>query len=262
MQTTTRPLAALLLVAVLAACVAAESASTQPATQPRTAEQWLERIEQRADDIDTLRAALRYERVAGLLEDRQLRAGTLYYDAGPPPRFAVHFDRAVINNRMREQDRRYIFDGRWLAERQEDQKVFIRRELVPEGEDGEQMLELSGGPFLLPLDLDKDQVLERFEVELVAAEDDDGDRLANAVHLRLTPRPHVDAQQERLDVWYDRDTALPMRVRGQERGRDHWTVDLADAETGVDIDEPRFDTRPPQEPGWQIEHAGRDAEGE
>lgn len=264
-------LAVLLVAAFQAACATAQadadssSTSTQPSAPQAgedettlTAEQWLARIEQRADAIETLRADLQYERVTGLLGDRQIRAGELHYVA-EPTRFAVHFDRVVIDDRLREQDRWYIFDGRWLAERQEDKQVFIRRDLAPQGKQdakGEQMLEMTGGPFLLPLDLEKEQVLERFEVSLVPTEQarDEDDRLANTIHLRLTPRPHVNAQQTRLDVWYDRETALPVRVRGQERGKDHWTLDLMRTETGIEIDPSLFDTRPPDEPGWQVEY--------
>ncbi len=186
-----------------------DTATTQPAaTQPtantaNTADAWLDRIEQRAQAIDTLHAQLRYERVQGLLGDRQIRFGDIFYEAGSPKRFAIHFDRIVLNNQLQQRDKWYIFDGHWLAERDHAQKVFIRRELVPPGKQGEQMLDLENSPFVVPLDLKKQSVLERFEVTLVpdgsadGANNEEDKEAQNTVHLRLTPRPKVDVDYQR-----------------------------------------------------------------
>ena len=265
------PLLACAWLAALSACATAPAQTTQPKTQPSTqpatqtapnpAHQWLERIEQRAAQIKTLRADIRYDRVQGLLGDRQIRFGKVFYDAGPPTRFAIQFERIVMNNRMRQRKRWYVFDGRWLAELQFDQnpKVFIRRELVPAGEEGQQMLELGEGPFPLPLDLEKAQVLARFEVDLRPVEDNAPPRMAedgalkNTVHLRLTPRPRADVKQEQIDVWYDRQTRLPVVVRAEEKGQDHLTARLTNTATDVDIPDATFDTSPPDEPGWQVQ---------
>jgi len=253
----------LALLPLLVSCAAAQPPATQPATQtaPNPAHQWLERIEHRAAQIDNLQANVRYDRVQGLLGDRQIRFGEVFYDAGPPRRFAVRFERIVMNGRMRERKRWYVYDGRWLAELQFDQapKVFIRRELVPAGERGQQMLELGEGPFPLPLDLEKDKVLARFKVDVLPAQKDAPDSmqakeaLANTVHLRLVPRPKADVKQRRIDVWYDRETRLPVVVRGEEKGEDRWTVRLTHTRTDVDIPEKIFDTTAPDEPGWQVQ---------
>lgn len=247
------PLLSVLLIAV-SACAAAPVESAQSPADTDDAHQWLERIEQRAAEIETLRARLRYERVQGLLGDRQTRFGDLHYDAGPPQRFAIKFDRLVVDNALREHHRHYIFDGRWLAEIQHDHKLFIRRELVPEDATDEELVGLDDGPFVLPLDLEKDKVLERFEVAVIERNAGEDEELDNTVHLRLTARPGVDVQQDRLDVWYDRDTRLPVRVRGEERGEDeHWILQFIESDTGTESERAVFDTDPPDEAGWQVE---------
>lgn len=240
-----------LLFTALAACAA--PGGEQPATQPVAAspevEQWLDRIEQRTDDVSTLRAKVTYDTIQGLLGDEQRRFGTLYYEAGPPARFAIHLDRLVVDNALRPQDRWYVFDGQWLAERIADEKTFIRRELVPPGEERD-LLRIGEGPFAIPLDLEKDKVLERFEVALV---EDQPAEVENSVHLRLTPRPDVDIEQEQIDIWYDRDNLLPVRVHTREEASEESVIRLRDIELGEPIAAERFDTTPPTEPGWQIE---------
>jgi hypothetical protein len=254
----------LLLPAWVAACTgwaAAPAASTQEAVQEAVApaaaaasaspevRQWLERIEQRAREVRDLQARVRYESVDELLGSRQIRAGVLVYDAGPPARFAARFDRAVIDEQLRMQSRSYIFDGRWLAERHDDEKLFWRRELVPAGQEGRDLLRLGEGPFAVPLGLEADAVLERFEVELIEPA---GDEPVNSVHLRLTPREHVHIDQEQIDLWYDRDTLLPIRAVTREQDTQSILI-LSDVRINTGLEGQPFDTTPPAEPGWQIQ---------
>ncbi|MFA9479811.1 outer membrane lipoprotein carrier protein LolA [Phycisphaerales bacterium AB-hyl4] len=236
--------------------VASEEAAEMAHEAEDTAEQWLERIEARSDEIDTLTARVRYDRVQVLLGDEQTRFGRLTYDAGPPARFHVHFDRMAMHDEMQMQERRYIFDGRWLAERHDDQRLFILRELVAEGDEGEDLLRLGEGPFALPLDLQKDTVLERFEVALVT---EDEPAFEEAVLLRLTPRPGVEIDQTQIDIWYDRETRLPLQVRTvNDVDQTESTIRLGEMQTGVDVDEAVFDTTPPDAAGWQVERRALD----
>lgn len=252
----------LLLPAWIAACTgwaAAPAASStqetvQEAVAPATAvspevRQWLERIEQRAREVRDLQARVRYESVDELLGSRQIRAGVLVYDAGPPARFAARFDRAVIDEQLRMQSRSYIFDGRWLAERHDDEKLFWRRELVPAGQEGRDLLRLGEGPFAVPLGLEADAVLERFEVELIEPADDDP---ARSVHLRLTPREHVRIDQEQIDLWYDRGTLLPIRAVTREQDTQS-ILTLSDVRINAGLEGQPFDTAPPAGSDWQVQ---------
>lgn len=260
-------LPAFCLTALLTACATVAEPTTAPATQPATApatqpanaaaantvEGWLDRIEQRSADLQSLRAKLRYQRIQGLLGGEQVRFGELVYQAGPPARFAVHFDRLVVDERLQMQERGFIFDGRWMAERIVDDgsKVFIRRELVPPEEVGRDLLRLGEGPFALPLDLKKQTVLSRFDVSLADPAEDDP---ANTVHLALEPRRGTDIDQNRIDIWYDRDTLLPVQVRTEKTDADEVTViRLLEPEPGAAVDADAFDTAPPREPDWQVE---------
>lgn len=217
---------------------------------------WLDRIEARGDEIKTLRATIIYDRRQGLLGDQQVRRGSLSYDAGRPPdtprRFDIHFDRLLLDGQLRQQDRRYTFDGRWLAERDGDAKVFIRRELVAQGEQGRDLLAMGEGPFALPLNLNRKAVTQRFTVALIDTTADDPE---NSIRLRLTPLPDIRVEQDQIDFWFDRDTLLPIMVHTLDdaEAEDQTIIRLRDVRVDPDIDEKQFNTTPPAEPGWQIE---------
>lgn len=218
---------------------------------------WLERIEARAAQIDTLGAKITYTTIQGLLGDRQTRIGTLIYDdadEGKPTRFAVRFDRIVLDGSMQMQDRSYIFDGMWLGERIRDggRKIFIRRQLVaPHDRDAEEdLLGLGEGPFALPLNLKKDQVLRKYEVSVIEPEEGDPE---DAVHLRLIPRPGVQIEQERIDLWFGRETLLPVRARTANHDETESIITLREVRVNPTVEGEPFDTTPPSGAGWQIE---------
>ena len=245
--------------AAAGAPVATQPASSEEAIDPRV-DQWLKRIEQRAGESTTLRAKLTYVRVQGLLGDEQRRYGTLVYDRGPPARFAVHFDRVLIAEQLELRRHRYIYDGRWLAERNEEDKIFTRYELARDeavAVEGEDFLKLGKGPFPLPLSLRKDRVLNRFKVTLVPTPDPANGKKSqepkNSVHLRLVPKPHLDLEASHIDLWFDRNTVLPMRVRTFEEDEETETiVNLREIETDIKIGSEHFDTSPPIDRDWEI----------
>lgn len=242
----------------------ASPAATQPAGESAEAQAaapaaeldpelntWLDRIEARAATLESLRGKLRYEKIQGLLGDKQIRFGELSYDAGPPARFAVRFDRLVVDGRLRGQSRAYIFDGHWLAEQQDDEKVFIRRQLVADDETSEDLLKLGEGPFALPLDLKKQTLLQRFNVKLIESTKDDPD---DTVHLQLTPKAHVDIDQSQIDIWYGERSLLPVQVHSINKAADEEAIiRLRELQTAAAFSNASFDTTPPSAPGWQVE---------
>lgn len=225
---------------------------TTKKTTAGSAIELLQRAEQAANELNTLRARLRYDRVQGLLGDRQRRFGELLYDAGDEeraPRFSVHLTRLLVDGKPREIDMRYIYDGRWLAEIDGDARTFIRRELVPEGERG-RLLEMGEGPFALPLNMKVEAVRQRFEVEDVTAASEDGPPT-----LSLTPREGYDVGLDQLTIEYDAKTMLPQSattVEDAEAG-ELSILRLFDTQTGVELADEAFDTTPPDDGGWDVQ---------
>jgi hypothetical protein len=261
-------LTALLLTTLTAACAAdhchtdhdqdtAETAPTdgaaatepaEPDTSP--AEAWLARIEQRADDIESLTAKLRYDNNQLLLGDEQRRFGTLTYEAGPPRRFRIHFDRKIVDGFMSRPDLYYIYDGRWLLKRDHENKTAVRYQLVADDEEVADEMDLGDGPFPLPLNLKKDRVIKRFEADVIDPAEDDPE---NSVHLRLIPREDHQTELTQIDLWFDRDSALPLAVSSLDESETQTVVQLNETVISPELAGETFDTSLPDEPGWQTD---------
>ncbi|MEX0776368.1 MAG: hypothetical protein WD042_11745 [Phycisphaeraceae bacterium] len=229
-------------------------AATQAAPDP-AAVALLQRIEAKADDIKSLQATLRYDRIQGLVGDEQRRLGKLYYLAGPPARFAAQFDWLVYDRRRVPQDRSYIFDGVWLVEKIADEKPkkFIKRQVVPPDADPAKVnpLALGAGPFAIPVNMKKDRVLERFQATIAQPHEKDP---ANSVHLHLVPRRPLRSGVTEVDLWYDQDSLLPLRVRTfEEESENESIITLGEHKVNEEIDAKMIDTSEPKGDGWDVQ---------
>jgi hypothetical protein len=248
----------------------ADAASDIPHAEAGEAERWVQLIAQRHAAVHTIHARITYDRIQDLLGAVERRYGRLVYDAGPPGRFAVHVDRLLVDDRLEQQDRWYVFDGRWLIERLNDRRQFLARQLVgPDTDPADQdPLALGRGPFVVPIGPNAQHMLERFDVSVIHGHEDDNDAdtdeadtdaaAGNAethdlLRLRLVPRDHDRTDFERIDIWYDRDTLLPQRVRSVDQSQNISDIFLRDAQLDAPVDSAIFDTTPPTERGWEIE---------
>lgn len=273
--------AVLLLLLTFAAC-ADESAGTEPpATTPDTqpaasqpnapqsqpqsqpddgsAEAWLQRIEQAATDVKTLTANLRYDRNQLLLGDEQRRFGILVYETGPPPRFAIHFNKKMIDGHWSQPDLWYLYDGRWLLKRDHENKTAVRYQLVPDdaesgGAGG--AMELGEGPFPIPLNLKKDRVLAKFQAVVIPPTEDDQE---NSVHLQLTPREDNETDLVTIDLWFDRESLLPIAASRVDESQTQTMVRLTETKINVPLQDQTFETSLPTDPGWQTDENRIDA---
>ena len=221
-----------------------------------TAEGWLNVLEASATELQTLTAGtLRMTTIADLLDEETQRFGKLNYAAADAEhdsmRFTVRFTRVRVEDVVEDIDQSYIYDGRWLLDVDAKDKTATRRELVPEGQQAD--LEIGDGPFLLPLNLKKDRVLQKFEVELVDAAEGDPKSDAGTFHLRLIPKPVAGTDAQRIDLWFDRDTLLPLRAATLEADDDQTIVDLFRLEPNAAIAKDAFNTALPTESGWELQ---------
>lgn len=228
------------------------SSADLPADLAPEAAAWLDKIQAKASTIRTLEARLRYDRTQGLLKDTQTRFGSLVYQTAPTPRFAVHFDRLVVDERSERRSRWYIYDGVWLVEKLEDQKQFFKRQVVPPDAPAERRdpLALGEGPFAVPVTMNKERVLRRYRVELPAPDKADP---ANTVRLRLTPRDLDAASFQEIDIWYDRGSLLPIKVRSVNDSQTESVIQIREPQVNTPIEPSVFDTSPPKSEGWRVE---------
>ena len=235
-------------------------ADAAPAAAPADAEGWLHRLETLASGRAGFDARLRYTTVQGLLDDEQVRFGRLRLahgvaggagsgDAGDDPaaaadRFRIDLTGEVVDAALRPLDRRLVWDGRRLLDADAD-----RREASVRAFDDPSELTAT---LPIPMRVDADELLARYEVTLVPGVEEAGDEEAgDGIHLRLADRADPDADP--LEVWFDAQSGLPLRGRSGRPGGDTRTVDLVEA-AAVDGFEPGlFDTAPPAGPGWRVQ---------
>jgi hypothetical protein len=228
--------------------------ATAPATRPAgdSAEAWLDRIHAHAAEVKSLVAEVRYDRIQSLQGERQRRTGTLSYLAGPPAKFALHVTQLAADGRLEPQDVWYVFDGQWLVERDNLEKQFSKRQIVAPGTPPEQADPLASGegPFLLPINASKERVLRRYDVSLVAPAEKDP---ANSVHLALVPKPGRHTDVTRIDIWYSRESLLPVRVQTTEQSEDQGLIELVKVGVNAEVDPKLFDVNEPRERGWHVD---------
>lgn len=227
--------------------------------QSESAESWLGLLEASATKTRTLKARARLTSRGALFDDETVRFGDLVYaghDGDTPARFAVRFNRLKMDGFVDPIDQAYIFDGRWLLDLNGDDRTATRRELMPEGQQAN--LNVGEGPFPLPLDLNKDRVLQRFIVELMPAAEDDpqaGSQASEAgsVHLQLIPRDHTEIDAEQIDLWFDRATRLPLRAVTLQEDGDTTILDLFQNSPDAELRPGVFNTAFPEDGQWETQ---------
>jgi hypothetical protein len=208
-----------------------------------------------------LTARITYDRIDATLGDRQYRFGELLFRDRTPEgqenragtrSFVVRFRKYADLDVVRDLNESWAFDGRWLIERNDDDKTFRKREITRAGQEVDP-LRLGEGPLPIPIGQRKQDILARYEVELVDPTDSleatqdptdedayasyrdtvlEAQRKTDAVQLKLTPLRKEDGDFDSIRLWYwkspdNADRWLPLMARAAKvnaRGRE---VDIA-----------------------------------
>jgi len=234
----------------------------------------LDALEVAGKDIHVFSATLRYVKTFAIQGDTQTRDGRLIFvsrseDMGgvggePTRRFGITFTRLIIGDRIEDAstgfEEHYIFDGQWLAEIYPREHQFIRRQVVRPGEDWDP-LRIGQGPFPIPIQQKKADILAQFDAKLLPSTDGLDARnliqIAKACYqLELTTRADVDARDLRqVRIWYDKKTLLPRIARTITRADDQAFVLLSDLKTNSEVvfEASSLSTEPPaDQAGWNI----------
>jgi hypothetical protein len=257
-----------------------------------TADGVLTALEKAGDRLRSLTAQVKYDRTFPLQGDRQVRVGTLYFVNGSPPakpggpregrKFAIRFSELWLGKERRADEKSYIFDGEWLVEKIPGEKLMIKRQVVPPGEQFDP-LRVGEGPLPIPIGQPRQDILKRFEVELLPPEaglsppaDADPDEAnlledmramaTGCVQLRLKPRGNPDdADFREIRLWYRPGPGgilLPRMARTINASAEVSSVLLAAVEVQAvqgpenpkaTIPEGIFSTASPSELGWDVQ---------
>jgi hypothetical protein len=245
------------------------SAAPLPGADFADADELLSALEAADRDLESLTATIRWVRTFALAGDVQTRDGHLAFKSTPgedgkPPlrRFGIEFSSLVMGQVKEDILDRYIFDGEWLLELDYKNKQFMRRQVVPPGERFDP-LRIGEGPFPIPIGQRKDEILRRFDAQLMLpgdsiSEDEPGllEFTRHMTQVRLTPRPEWKDEFDFAEIrlWYKRDDGgrlLPRMARTRNYADDESTVILSHIQVNADADIPEdmLDTKPPRE-GW------------
>jgi hypothetical protein len=223
----------------------------------------LEDVQRCERDLVAFTAKLSYWREDALLGQSELRQGRLVYERAAETgarRIGMLFDVRVTSGRRTERRRDYVFTQNLLVEVDHDNRHFIKREIAPPGQSFDPF-RLGEGPFPLPVGQAPDEVLARFDAELIAPPAEgplaklDG---AAVDGLRLVPKADSRFAKDvsRVDVFYDRATRLPVGVEVVERNGDKKIARLEEPARNAAIAPEllaRLDVTTPPPEGWRID---------
>ncbi len=209
-----------------------------------TPEAMLDALEKAGDTISTFRANVIYDRVDAVSENRERRTGqiVLTQKAGElkSRKLAIMFDQLIdASGHATTERQRFVFDGGWLFEFDDQRHQLIARELVPPGEQLDP-LRIGEGPIPIPIGQKKEQVCQRFEVKFAAQPVEPLlKRLENIQGLALHPKKNagVDPDLGDICVWYDLTTLMPVAVKAMTKGGDEKILLLTKIEVNKALDD-------------------------
>lgn len=227
------------------------------------AHELLDRLETAAADLESFTAEIIYENWDDLLGRREIRQGKIIYQIDPDTdakNFAILFESLTVNQRRQTRLRHFVFRDRWLAEIDHEAKQFIKRELVPPGRQLDP-LKLGEGPVPLPIGQPKDEVLKRFKATLIDPPDDELALLRGLDEvdgLRLIPREGSPEARDyqRIDLYYDRATSLPVGINVIEANSNRKTVRLRNMQRNPELTDEQVEQLSIDEPDpreWSID---------
>lgn len=259
------------LIAVLALAVTPAHAQVDPgpaATDPSSAHALLEALERADADLTDLTADINYVRFFEISGDRQVRRGTVKFRSRPAPsgeagkpadrRFRVDFTVLEVGATRRDERRTMIFDGQWFVDAVHNDRLFVKRQVVPPGETTDP-LRLGEGPFPLPLGQKKDEILARYGASIRPTDEaleypELVRHVAGATQLRLVPKGADELDEVRL--WYAQDGQgryLPTLALTVNRAGDRSFVQMLNVRRNPDVSIPEAEmsTQTP-ESGWEV----------
>ncbi len=252
---------ALALLGILAIGASAPAQETAPF---ENADELLVALETADDGLTTLRCNIVHTKLFALAGDYQQRRGALVYATDPRQRFSIHFDAMILDGRVYDSEKQYIFDGEWLVEKFPTDREFVKTRIVAPGEAFDP-LRIGEGPFPVPIGQKREEILERFVARLADTGDGLEDDAFNSarraaigsdwIQLHLTPTPEFAEETDLTDVrvWYDPSDLLPRMAKTTNAIGDESLVLLFSLVKNEPTGEAEFSVEAPgEDEGWNV----------
>jgi hypothetical protein len=188
-------------------------------------------LERSGADLRTFSGALAYERYNAFEEESEFRYGDLALEgSGRDRKIGLVFTQFIDATGRSSQSRdHWLYADGWLAEIDERNRTFTKRQIVAPGRDFDP-LKLGEGPIPLPFGQPRSEVEHLFEVRVAPPPSLPLFKsLANVCGLRLDPKPGTPMAEKAdyLEIYYERGTLALRGVNLVEEDGDRTTVLLS-----------------------------------
>jgi hypothetical protein len=237
------------------------------ASDVQSAEDLLRALEDSDKNLTDLTAGLRYDLLKGIAGDQQIRVGEVSLRNTPPRSFAVKFRELQVGSRVEAVAQTYAFDGRFFVEKDEATKLYVKREVVREGE-AIDPLKVGEGPFPLPFGQAASEILSRYDATLVEATvgleaNTPSDQaalegfVASCKQLVLVPKAGVgdgSSDLKRIQIWYREVDGrwLPRMARTTNAQEDVAIIQLINIRLNSGLSSDALAADAPTEEGWTV----------
>ena len=246
--------------AATAPAAAAATQASQPAVDP-AAKKILDALQAAGLKHKTIFCSdLNYEVQNPTLGDTEIRTGYVKYQKNDPKdftRFRVHFDTLQQNDGPRvKEEKDYAFgpdkDGtQWMSISEPVNKKLRQFQVAPANKTVEP-LQIGEGPFPLPFGQKTADVLKCCDVSTRAAKAGDP---KDTDYIRLVPKP---AYRNKLnfavlEMWVDRELALPVKIISTEHNKTATKVIFAKEKIKINEKMDPADFKLLRPAGWTLE---------
>ena len=229
----------------------AEEAEKLPEVKPEI-KILLDKMEKAGEAFKTLKADIVYTVVSRLDGDKQIRTGFMAFAKSTeksPDKFRISFDTLKLGEQTRKQKEKvdYIFDGNWLTIAKHKIKTITRLQIAAEGQKVE-ALRIGKGPFPVPFCQKTNDIIKYMEVSTRKSRKSDPE---NTYFLKLVPRKKYKENMnfKRLEIWVNKDTNLPVKIRMKDKNKNKAIVTFSDIKTDEKVSEDLFKMEKPK--GWK-----------
>lgn len=206
----------------------------------------LERLEEAGEKYATLRAELDYQVDSRMTGEKEARTGEVAYQRKTekqPAKYRVLFETLRLDEgprMIRKVD--YIFDGRFVIRDNYKIKTRTKGEVPPK--DAKDALKIGKGPFPVPFGQKAEEVIQYLQPTTRKPDEKDP---ANTDYLKLVPRKghKKDVNFVLLEMWVDRKTNLPIKIKSRDNSKNITTVIFKNIQTQSKIDPKIFNKDKP-----------------
>ena len=206
----------------------------------------LERLEKAGKKYATLRAELDYHVDSRMTGEKEARTGEVAYQRKTekqPAKYRVFFKTLRLDEGPRMKRKvDYIFDGRFVI--RDNYKIKTRTKWEVSPEDAKDALKIGKGPFPIPFGQKAEDMVQYLRATTRKPIKKDP---ANTDYLKLVPRKghKKDVNFVLLEMWVDRKTNLPIKIKSRDNSKNITTVIFKNIQTQSKIDPKIFNKDKP-----------------